>query len=227
MAILWWCWPPAIPRPPGCFRCLPMRPWPALTWPRFFLFLLRPAHRGHVKAFQVQVPQLAGPSLQQNPAENPVCRPPAWPPPARPTLHRGVAGPSAARRAAAASKMYRSTAPTAAQAGRHGCIAAAWPVAIAPLPRFPRWSLHGAVCSGPHPPAAQPALLLRPHDPPDMQGGPERRRQLQAAAGGDSRLVIVLTSQRQSQARRRLKWRCHCLAVPGSAQRCAAKNRGI
>ena len=19
----WWCWPPALPRPPGCFRCLP------------------------------------------------------------------------------------------------------------------------------------------------------------------------------------------------------------
>lgn len=26
--------PPAIPRPPGCFRCFPMRPWPLLTWPR-------------------------------------------------------------------------------------------------------------------------------------------------------------------------------------------------
>ena len=22
--ILWWCWPPALPRPPGCFLCLPV-----------------------------------------------------------------------------------------------------------------------------------------------------------------------------------------------------------
>jgi hypothetical protein len=31
----WWCCPPALPRPPGCLRCLPTRPWPALTCPRF------------------------------------------------------------------------------------------------------------------------------------------------------------------------------------------------
>lgn len=24
-----------------CFRCFPMRPWPAETWPRFFLFLCK------------------------------------------------------------------------------------------------------------------------------------------------------------------------------------------
>lgn len=38
----WWCIPPALPRPPGCLRCLPIRPWPWLTWPRSFLvfFLL-------------------------------------------------------------------------------------------------------------------------------------------------------------------------------------------
>ena len=35
-----WCWPPALPRPPGCLRCLPMRPWPADTEPRFLRFLL-------------------------------------------------------------------------------------------------------------------------------------------------------------------------------------------
>ena len=29
--ILWWCWPPALPRPEGCLRCLPMRPCPADT----------------------------------------------------------------------------------------------------------------------------------------------------------------------------------------------------
>lgn len=23
--IRWWCWPPALPRPPGCFLCLPER----------------------------------------------------------------------------------------------------------------------------------------------------------------------------------------------------------
>ncbi len=38
---LWWCWPPALPRPPGCFLCFPIRPWPWETWPRnlrvFFL----------------------------------------------------------------------------------------------------------------------------------------------------------------------------------------------
>jgi hypothetical protein len=60
--ILWWCIPPALPRPPGCLRCfpkiskhnlsfflkiqnwscLPIRPWPWLTCPRSFLvfFLL-------------------------------------------------------------------------------------------------------------------------------------------------------------------------------------------
>lgn len=32
--------PPALPRPPGCFRCLPMRPWPWLTWPRSFRVFL-------------------------------------------------------------------------------------------------------------------------------------------------------------------------------------------
>jgi hypothetical protein len=35
----WWCWPPALPRPPGCLRCFPMRPWPADTCPRFLRFL--------------------------------------------------------------------------------------------------------------------------------------------------------------------------------------------
>ena len=40
--ILWWCWPPAFPRPPGCLRCFPTRPWPAETWPRFLRFLRRP-----------------------------------------------------------------------------------------------------------------------------------------------------------------------------------------
>lgn len=39
----WWCWPPALPRPPGCLRCLPMRPWPADTWPRFLRLALKPA----------------------------------------------------------------------------------------------------------------------------------------------------------------------------------------
>src|SRR5271154_6764302 len=34
MLVRWWCCPPAIPRPPGCFRCFPTRPWPAETWPR-------------------------------------------------------------------------------------------------------------------------------------------------------------------------------------------------
>ncbi len=33
---LWWCWPPALPRPPGCFLCFPIRPWPWETWPRSF-----------------------------------------------------------------------------------------------------------------------------------------------------------------------------------------------
>lgn len=32
--------PPAFPRPPGCLRCLPMRPWPWLTWPRSFRVFL-------------------------------------------------------------------------------------------------------------------------------------------------------------------------------------------
>jgi hypothetical protein len=22
--VLWWCWPPALPRPPGCFLCFPL-----------------------------------------------------------------------------------------------------------------------------------------------------------------------------------------------------------
>ena len=39
--IRWWCIPPALPRPPGCFLCLPMRPWPALTCPLFFRFFLK------------------------------------------------------------------------------------------------------------------------------------------------------------------------------------------
>lgn len=39
----WWCWPPALPRPPGCLRCLPIRPWPADTWPRFLRWALNPA----------------------------------------------------------------------------------------------------------------------------------------------------------------------------------------
>ena len=39
----WWCWPPALPRPPGCLRCLPIRPWPADTWPRFLRLALKPA----------------------------------------------------------------------------------------------------------------------------------------------------------------------------------------
>lgn len=34
----WWCWPPALPRPPGCFLCFPTRPWPAETCPRFLRF---------------------------------------------------------------------------------------------------------------------------------------------------------------------------------------------
>lgn len=38
--------PPALPRPPGCFLCLPTRPWPALTWPRFFRFFFRSAGEG-------------------------------------------------------------------------------------------------------------------------------------------------------------------------------------
>ncbi|CAN1838690.1 hypothetical protein LINPERHAP1_LOCUS35525 [Linum perenne] len=38
--ILWWCIPPALPRPPGCLRCLPTRPCPALTWPLFLRFFL-------------------------------------------------------------------------------------------------------------------------------------------------------------------------------------------
>ena len=38
--------PPALPRPPGCFLCLPIRPWPALTWPLFFLFFFRSARWG-------------------------------------------------------------------------------------------------------------------------------------------------------------------------------------
>lgn len=42
----WWCMPPALPRPPGCFLCLPIRPWPALTWPLFFLFFFRSARWG-------------------------------------------------------------------------------------------------------------------------------------------------------------------------------------
>ena len=37
----WWCWPPAFPRPPGCLRCLPTRPFPALTCPRSFRFFFR------------------------------------------------------------------------------------------------------------------------------------------------------------------------------------------
>lgn len=39
--IRWWCCPPALPRPPGCLRCLPTRPWPAHTWPRFLRFFFR------------------------------------------------------------------------------------------------------------------------------------------------------------------------------------------
>jgi len=39
--IRWWCIPPALPRPPGCFLCLPMRPCPALTCPLFFRFFLK------------------------------------------------------------------------------------------------------------------------------------------------------------------------------------------
>merc|ERR1719507_2450908 len=35
--ILWWCCPPALPRPPGCFLCLPILPWPWLTCPLSFL----------------------------------------------------------------------------------------------------------------------------------------------------------------------------------------------
>ena len=37
MFVRWWCWPPARPRPPGCLRCLPTRPYPAETWPRLVL----------------------------------------------------------------------------------------------------------------------------------------------------------------------------------------------
>ncbi len=44
----WWCWPPALPRPPGCLRCLPMRPCPALTCPRFLRFLRSPARERRV-----------------------------------------------------------------------------------------------------------------------------------------------------------------------------------
>ena len=31
--IRWWCWPPAFPQPPGCLRCLPIRPWPFAKQP--------------------------------------------------------------------------------------------------------------------------------------------------------------------------------------------------
>jgi len=34
--IRWWCCPPALPRPAGCFLCFPIRPWPICTCPRFF-----------------------------------------------------------------------------------------------------------------------------------------------------------------------------------------------
>ncbi len=37
----WWCWPPALPRPAGCFRCLPIRPWPMHSCPRFLRVLWR------------------------------------------------------------------------------------------------------------------------------------------------------------------------------------------
>ena len=40
--ILWWCCPPALPRPPGCFLCLPTRPCPADTCPRLCLLRFRP-----------------------------------------------------------------------------------------------------------------------------------------------------------------------------------------
>ena len=36
MFVRWWCWPPAKPLPPGCFLCLPIRPWPAETCPRLY-----------------------------------------------------------------------------------------------------------------------------------------------------------------------------------------------
>ncbi len=47
----WWCWPPARPRPPGCLRCLPTRPWPMNVWPRLWRAFFRcvvivPAGRG-------------------------------------------------------------------------------------------------------------------------------------------------------------------------------------
>jgi len=30
----WWCWPPALPRPLGCFLCFPTRPYPLNDEPR-------------------------------------------------------------------------------------------------------------------------------------------------------------------------------------------------
>ena len=39
--IRWWCCPPALPRPPGCLRCFPMRPFPCDTEPRTVRVFLR------------------------------------------------------------------------------------------------------------------------------------------------------------------------------------------
>lgn len=35
-SILWWWLLPVLPRPPGCFQCLPVWPWSGLTWPQSF-----------------------------------------------------------------------------------------------------------------------------------------------------------------------------------------------